>query len=545
VLTVQELARESNDLFQKAAPMRTLWQEMALNFYPERADFTVDFTTGKELASHLFTGSPVLARRELSNIFSMQRPQGQQWFAQVPKFDVDRKRIDQEGLEFLDYANQVQYKAIYHKSSGFNRATREGDDSFAAFGQTVISVEYDMKLNSLLFRNWHIRDVVWTDDNNGRISRVYCKRKFTIGEMKKIFKKIPPHLANTKDCGQKYTVIHAVIPSEDFFGDDRKDTNLPFIQVYFTNDEGGFELSKSGSITRKYVIPRWLTVSGSQYAYSPSTVVALSDARMLQEMYETLLEAGEMSLKPAMIGVEDAIKSELELYPGGFTSIDAAYDERLGEVLRPITQDRSGIPYGMEMIREVEARLGRSFYLDKIGLPQLGKEMTAFEVSQRVSQYVREATPLFQPYEMEYNGELMDMTFETLMNVGSFGSLNEIPESVRGLETSFVFESVLQGARDQQKSQKFLETKAIIAEASQMDPSAASLFKVKVATRDVITGIGTPAVWIASEEELEQEVQARQDMEMQQQLMAGLQQGGIAAEQIGKGAQAMQDSGLL
>lgn len=524
--------------------MRTLWQEIALNFYPERADFTTDFTTGQDLGAHLLTSSPVIARRELSNIFSMQRPQDKEWFRVTPKFSIDRRKLDQAGLEFLDIANERTYRSIYDKSSGFARAVKEGDDSFAAFGQTVISVEYDLKYNNLLIRNWHIRDVVWTDDNNGSVNKIVCKRKFTKSEMLRLFKKVAPSLDSVEDKGQKYTVYHIIMRAEDFYGDDKRKSNLPWVSIYVDIDNC-FELDNRPSRTRKYIIPRWMTVSGSQYAYSPATVVSIADARMLQTMYDTLLEAGEMSMKPALIGVEDAIKSELEYFPGGFTAVDAAYDERLGEVLRPISQDRSGIPYGIEMIKEVEARIGKSFYLDKIGLPPLNKEMTAFETSQRVSEYVRAAAPLFQPYEMEYNGELMEMIFETLMNVGVFGSLSDIPESVRGMETSFVFESALQGAREQQKSQKFLETKAIIAEAAALDPNVAGMFKVEEATRDVISGIGTPAKWISSPEEMEEQKQAKQAMEQQQQMLQALQQGGMAAEQMGKGAQAMQESGML
>lgn len=544
MITTKELSNQGSELFAKAGPMRTLWQEIALNFFPERADFTVDFTTGEDLAAHLLTSSPVIARRELSNIFSMQRPQDKEWFRLKPKFDADRRKLDQAGLEFLDDSNEITYRAIYDKNSGFSRAVKEGDDSFSAFGQAAISVEYDLRYNNLLVRSWHIRDVVWTDDSNGKINKIFCKRKFTKSEMQRLFKKVAPSLESKKDNGEKYTVYHVIISAEDYYGEDKRKSNLPWVSIYIDIDNC-FELDNRPSRTRKYIIPRWMTVSGSQYAYSPATVVSLADARMLQTMYNTLMEAGEMSLKPALIGVEDAIKSELEYFPGGFTAVDAAYDERLGEILRPITQDRSGIPYGIEMIREVEARIGKSFYLDKIGLPPLNKEMTAFETSQRVSEYVRAAAPLFQPYEMEYNGELMEMIFETLMNVGAFGALSEIPQSIKGMDTTFVFESALQGAREQQKSQKFLETKAIIAEAAQLDPSVAAMFKVEEATRDVISGIGTPNKWIASSDELAEKKQKDMQMQEQQQLIQSLQQGGIAAEQMGKGAQAMQESGLL
>ena len=58
-----------------------LWQEIAEQFYPERADFTYQRTAGETFASDLDTSYPVLARRDLANAFgSMLRPPAKQWF---------------------------------------------------------------------------------------------------------------------------------------------------------------------------------------------------------------------------------------------------------------------------------------------------------------------------------------------------------------------------------------------------------------------------------------------------------------------------------
>jgi hypothetical protein len=40
--------------------------------------------------------------------------------------------------------------------------------------------------------------------------------------------------------------------------------------------------------------------------------------------------------------------------------------------------------------------------------------MTAYEVGQRIQEYIRGALPLFEPMEMEYNGALCERTFEIL-----------------------------------------------------------------------------------------------------------------------------------
>lgn len=78
---VRDLVEQGDRLFAKRQPLLALWQSMADNFYPMRADFTRQRTGGEEFASHLMTGRPVLAHRDLGNaLSSMLRPRGQAWF---------------------------------------------------------------------------------------------------------------------------------------------------------------------------------------------------------------------------------------------------------------------------------------------------------------------------------------------------------------------------------------------------------------------------------------------------------------------------------
>ena len=53
-------------------------------------------------------------------------------------------------------------------------------------------------------------------------------------------------------------------------------------------------MREHGTFSHGITLPRLQTVSGSQYAYSPCTVAGLPDARLLQAMTLTLLEAGEI-----------------------------------------------------------------------------------------------------------------------------------------------------------------------------------------------------------------------------------------------------------
>ena len=108
-----------------------------------------------------------------------------------------------------------------------------------------------------------------------------------------------------------------------------------------------------------YVIPRWHTIAGSVYGVSMATSIILPDGRTMQVMVRTIREAGEKAVDPPMLAITDAIRGDIALYAGGVTTADMEYDERLGEVLRPVTQIKDGMPVGLQLVAPPldEARL--------------------------------------------------------------------------------------------------------------------------------------------------------------------------------------------
>src|ERR1700692_2553725 len=116
-----------------------LWQEEALQFYPERADFTIEHVWGHEYATHLFSSSPVNARRDLGNARSaMLRPRGQPWFeATTGDEETDEKP---EIAKILDHITEVTRREIYRVTAQFSRAGKEADHDVVTFGNSVVSV---------------------------------------------------------------------------------------------------------------------------------------------------------------------------------------------------------------------------------------------------------------------------------------------------------------------------------------------------------------------------------------------------------------------
>lgn len=546
---VGDLIQRGDYLFGQRGSLLSMWQDVALNFYPERADFLATRAAGDAFASHLNSSYPLIVQRELSNSFgSMLRPRDQEWFS----LTVEREeKLDRAGREWLENASGIQRRAMYDRVTQFVRATKEGDKDFAAFGQCVISVDMNWEKNALLYRNWHLRDVAWAERYDGTTPETHHNLKMSARDLVRLFPKtchgnVRKHVE--KEPYRQVSCRRIVMESEDY--DDKNLRRFPFVSVYL-DVENQHILEEIGSWTKIYVKPRWQTVSGSAYAYSPAVVAGLPDARMLQAMTLTLLEAGEWSLRPPLLARKDAIQGEVGLFAGAVTAVDMEYDERFGEVVRPITQDRTGIPFGVDLVRDTREQLATAFYLNKLSLPPSdGGQMTAYEMGQRIQEYIRNALPLFEPMEMEYNGEVCEISSEILMgppdarrfSLGAFGPATRMPESLRGMQTRFKFASPLHEAIERKKGQVFMEAKGLVREAIEIDPSSLPILNVRTALRDALNGIGIPAKWTRDEEEVE--ARAEQAAEQQQAesetRMAGA--GAAVAEQVGKAQQALSEA---
>lgn len=536
-MDIKHLKEVVDSLFTDRMTYTMLLQEIAENFYPERADFTIRRTHGNEFAADLMTSYPILTRRDLGDqIGTMLRPTEKEWFKMVPD---DSDRENNEATRWLERTAKIQRRAMYDRRTMFTRATKEADHDFAAFGQAVISCRLNGNADGLIYRNWHLRDVVWQENVEGKVGLTGRKWKPVARELVTLFRgNVHPKVTETaeKKPFQKINCYH-IICDADMYSDDPK--GRPYWSIYY--DCENFHILEAVPVwNQEYVIPRWQTVSGSQYAYSPATITALPDARLIQSMTYALLEAGEKAVNPPMVATQDVVRSDVSIYAGGITWVDQEYDERLGDALRPVSQDLRGLPFGDQMIADSRMMINQAFYLNKLTLPERAPEMTAYEVGQRVQEYIRGAIPIFEPMEMEYNGGICELTFDIMMRAGAFGSPRDIPPSLAGRDVQFKFESPLHDAIEQQKGQKFLEAKALLAEAVDIDPTAVYMIDTNIALRDALTGVGVPAKWVNNDLMVKEIAEEESRKQQTSQALEQMQQGADVAATIGQAKQSLQ-----
>lgn len=467
----KELTRIADKLFSKRYTLMTLWQTLAEQCNPERADFTRPMIEGEEFGVHLFESAPVRYRRDLANnLGAILRPEEERWFNPKPR---DKSRETDNAKRWLSQQAEVLRSSIYAPLANFSVALQQGDDDFVTFGNAVHAITENETRSGFLFESYHLRDCVWQDDRNGEANWIARKLKMTLRQkverwgldclseaQKKTYEK-DPH--------EEIEVRHCVMPS-DMYSPYRTDKtkkfrlNKGFASIYYCPIQNWI-LSEGSYYEFPYLIRRWRRRSNSQYAFSPAAMHGLIDSRLLQSQAEVILEAGERVVDPPKMAYKDSIIGGLNTMAGETTWLDGDHDEKQHGA--PIRQLEVGgnIPLGLEMKQDTRMQLADAWFVNKLTLPQ-DKDMTAYETRERIAEYIRTNGPLFRPILAD-NAKLLDTCFMMLMRFtananragepGPFGWIEDVPEELQGEDITYEFSTPLQMAYERQKAAKARE----------------------------------------------------------------------------------------
>lgn len=546
----QELVDLGNKLFTKKEPLNSLMQEIALQFFPVRATFmdNRDYL-GRDVSDHLQDSFPTLVRRELGNSLSATlRPRSQNWFkATTMDDDVDAEPAN---ARYLEYITKVVRNAIYDPRAMFIRATKEGDHDFITFGQTVLSVEESNDRSHLYFRAHHLRDCAWLENAEGVIDHMHRKDRMSARMMVRAFGDNKVHQtvkdAYHKDPSTEFNVRFVMMPTDeyDYIGKEGKTSSgkkrHPFCGLYIDADNMTV-LAERPAPDFIFVVPRWQTLPGLQYAVSPATSVALPDGRLAQAMGLMILEAGEKAIDPPIIAAEEVIR-EVNLQAGAITWADLATDRKIGDVAQPF-HINPDMRTAFAMRADLREMLTKAFFIDKLKLPETGPDMTATEIRARLEEHVRNLLPLFEPMEHEYNMRLLDRTFERLRSMDRFAT-NLMPDALSKANITWGFKNPLQEASERLLKSQFMEAIEIEAVAQKAGVRTARI-NAPVARDGAIRGIGGPAKWLRSDEEMIDEAKKAEEAEIAEKVAQQAAMAAQVGQQGGDAIQSLQQAGVL
>jgi hypothetical protein len=143
---------------------------------------------------------------------------------------------------------------------------------------------------------------------------------------------------------------------------------------------------------------------------------------------------------------------------------------------------------------------------------------------------------------MEYNAPLCEQTFDLLMSVNAFGPRENIPDSLQGKDVQFKFKSPLEEAKDRELTRTFMETKALIAEATQLEPAMAQIMNTQKAFRAAVKGAGAPTEWFKDEAEMDEITAQTAERTAAAKQADFIGQGAAVVEQVGNAAASVQQA---
>jgi hypothetical protein len=546
-----ELLGLHESLFGKKANLDSLNQDLAEQFAPDLAEFTTTLPLGYDFAADVMDAFPIILARDLSNaIGAHMRPDGKQWFrASTGDADVDaRPRV----RRFLEMQRRDVHRGVYKPKTRFKASTSEADRFYAITGQAVISVgEAPQTRDHLFFQNFHVKDCVWLENELGEVDHLQRRAKMSARVMKKRFgARGNLHQsvlkAALKAPNEEFDVAIITMPREEYEGFSAgrksdapeqgklpKGQKLEFVRCYI--DKSNEQLIQTDYIRRfDYAVPRWARLMGTQYAFSPAAMTALPDARMAQMLSQIILEAGEKGISPPLIARQESVIGGPSIEAGGISWVDIEGDGKLSDVLAPLNLDPD-MRVGFEMRQDLREMLSRAFFIDKLTLPEAGKQMTAYETARRLEEHSRALLPLIGPMQSDYNVKLLDLSYETLVDMKQVDFM-DMPDEMEGVDFTWTFETPIQENEQRLVVERFLESLGVIGQARELGLSSMPI-DLDRATAEAISNIGVPTGWQIQEEQ--RKADAEHGQQVQQLEKTVMDVGAVAgvAEQVGKAGQ--------
>lgn len=513
------------------------WQVEAEIFYPERANFTTSISETDELHEGLYTGTPQTMSRDLANkLGAMMRPRGKKWFNTVihPKMlmDMDDVRL------WCEEATETLRNIIYSTKGNFTQANAECDRDYVTFGNAVLGHTYNKDRTAISFRCVHLKNACWSVNVEGWVDELHERfEHLTIEQVADMFGKENLPKEWQKKCAdpakslEKVCITLAVMPQDriDYDKGEYPPKSQKYVGLYFVSDKACDDdeaaLGEAFYESFPYTVRRWMTVSGEDYARSPCTGVALSDARTLNQAERSLLIGIERKAEPAYYAAHDSIIGEVNFGAGEVTYVSME-DVNASGMNKPIDVLESGDPrYAMDYVRNKEDRMRVMFWESILKLP-LDKVMTAFEVSERLEEMITSAAPIFEPMESD-NARMMDSILERAFAQNAFPPL---PEAATRGRADQEFETPLTEAIRKLEAQQALNiTQQIGAGKEVYGPSFGDHVDKDELERDMLMGLGKQK-WVRRADDVakSREVAAQQAAAAQQQ-QADLEAGSVLA----------------
>lgn len=361
------------------------------------------------------------------------------------------------------------------------------------------------------FETIPLAEMLFEENHLGQIDTAYHCTYMTPKQLMDQFPEMDEDLMrNLENAGKdpnvtnKYKMIHCIKPRKNRDKTKIDAKNKAYMSVYILEGFGQHVLEESGFDRFPVYSARWEKIAGREvYGRSPA-MKSLKDAKVLNQMVKTNLEAGEQIVMPALQGPYNAYVGKIKLMPRfiNFYKMTMGISD---PTLKPINVV-GNLPVGLEMEQQRRQAIKESFFIDLLQEDKRAR-MTQLESAQSTQDRLMKMAPQTLRIQTEALTRLVTDLFDEIKEEGL---LDDLPEEIQDVQ--IVYNSPLVQAQKQSQVSDITGFANLLAQFAQVFPDLLLVPKPLPFAQKIATVFGIDAKDLNSEEEINAEKERQREV---------------------------------
>jgi hypothetical protein len=491
----------------------------------------------------IFDSTAILKNANLAAHIHMALTNSQlKWFGF--KFQQAKARDVQEAQEWLEESDKRTYESI--QSSNFDLEANELYLDLTAFGTgNMISMpEYDnaSRLIGTDYKTVPVDEAYFDLDVKGNVLNFYRILNWTASQIvdkfpnQKIPEKVMQDYNSDARAHIRHTLIFCIFKREFVESFNPFETasvkKRPYGSKYVywdTSEEIGEE---GGHHECPVVSPRWRRVSGSQWGFSPG-MIAIWDVLTLNQLTELILVSGEKVIDPAIMMTKKGVFGDIDLSAGGAVVV------RDLEKSMKAFESKARFDVSSLSKQELVQSIRDAFFADDLQLKE-SPAMTAAEVYARIQLMQKLLGPTFGRLQTHFLNPIVSRQFMINFRNKIFSPM---PVKLSQMQADLQIDYLGTLAKSQKMDavNSVERWMGITTAMAQVFPGILDIPNADEVIRNLAENEGIPTKLMNSSVHVERIRKLKAKKAAQQEMISTQAAQGMAAEQTGKGMQAMKE----
>lgn len=478
------------DRFGRVANLRatfeTNWQEISDHCTGRRWFIARDDIPGRIRHRDIYDNTSMVSGVLLaSGLHTLLTNTATTWFRMKPEFDELLE--DPETAIWFEDAEHVMYSHFNRPEARFMSQMHEMYHDLVHYGTSSMWV-LDKPGQGVAFSARPLRETYITQDSEGVIDTYFRKLEMTNRQAVDLLgAKNVPRAAKEIENGNGEKVmeyLHWIRRNDDPDPAQMGSKGMPWSSSYIDFENGNI-LSEGGYRELPYLVARWSTDAGEVYGRGPG-YQALPAQKMLNQMKRTVLEAGQLAVRPPAFVRNDGVLTQLRLNPGGVTYLGPDDGSGVSPITFMETKVRPDI--GTELLERERVAVRGAYHFELLQLLQ-DPRMTATQVIELASKMSRLLSPILGRMQSEVLEPMIERVFSILLRQGRF---LPPPPALQGQEIRVEYVSPIARAQREGDAAAIVDTFTVATNLATTDPGVMDNLNGDEAIREIARAKGVP-----------------------------------------------------